>query len=164
MKASHDTVVGFRYRVSGEDGSLLEALAPKDPPVVTLLGHGQVVPGIENALEGHEAGDSFDVEVTPDEGYGPRRDDAIQRVPKKYFDKPKRLKPGMVTALQLREGGQQRVTVHKVGMSTIDIDLNHPLAGKTLHFALEIVEVREATPEELAHGHAHPPETGSSVD
>lgn len=157
MKAAKDTVVGFHYRLTDSDGKLVEDSRTADKPTLVLLGHGQIVPGVEAALEGHEAGDSFEVDVEPGQAYGEQRENMIQRVPKKYFRDGKRLKPGMTTVLNLRDGGQQMVTVHKVGMSTIDVDINHPLAGKTLKFAIEVVDVREASPEELAHGHAHPP-------
>ena len=84
-----------------------------------------------------------------------RREDSIQRVPKKYFINGKKLKPGMTTVLTLKEGGQRAVTVHKVGMTTIDVDTNHPMAGKTLTFDIELVDVREASETEIQHGHVH---------
>jgi len=102
------------------------------------------------------AGDIFQVTVGPEEGYGLRDEQRIQRVPKKYFKDGDRLKPGMVTVLQSQQGPQQ-VTVVKVGATVVDIDANHPLAGKTLSFDIEITGVREANPEELAHGHVHGP-------
>ncbi len=157
MKASKDTVVSFHYRLSDDAGDVIEDSYDNEQPVMVLLGRGQVIGGVESALEGHEAGDKLDVKVPPAEGYGEHREGMIQRVPKKYFRDAKRLKPGMTTVLSLRDGGQQSVVVHKVGMSAIDVDVNHPLAGKTLDFAIEVTDVREATPEELAHGHAHPP-------
>ena len=76
-------------------------------------------------------------------------------MPKKYFQDAEHLKPGMQTVLSTREGGRRQVTVLKVGSSVIDVDLNHPLAGKALRFDVEITNVREATPEEVSHGHAH---------
>ena len=157
MKAGQDTVVSFQYRLSDLDGNLIEDSRQGERAPMVLLGRGQVIEGVERALEGHEAGDEFEVEVSPEQGYGEHREGMIQRVPKKYFRNAKRLRPGMTTVLSLRDGGQQSVVVHKVGMSTIDVDVNHPLAGKTLKFAIEVTGVREATPEELAHGHAHPP-------
>jgi FKBP-type peptidyl-prolyl cis-trans isomerase SlyD len=162
MKAAKNTVVSFHYVLTeGGASSADNAAQPLDSshergaPIFALLGHQQLVPGVERALEGREAGDRFEVEVAPEDGYGERREGMIQRVPKKYFHQADRLKPGMQTVLQTREGGQRRVTVHKIGMSAIDVDHNHPLAGKTLHFDIEVTDVRAATPEELAHGHAH---------
>ena len=121
-----------------------------------LLGHGQLIPGLEKALEDREAGENLQVEIAPADGYGERQEGQIQRVPKKYFQDAKRLKPGMVTVLALKQGGHRAVTVHKVGMSTIDVDLNHPMAGKTLNFDVTVQEVRDGTEEEIRHGHAHP--------
>ena len=93
--------------------------------------------------------------MQPAEGYGARTEGQTQRVPKKYFRDPARLKPGMLTALAMKEGGQRMVTVIKVGSSVVDVDLNHPLAGKTLHFDVEILAVRAASAEEIAHKHVH---------
>lgn len=157
MKAEKDTVVSFQYELSDGAGSAEKSRVGKQT-ALTLLGRGQVIPGLEQALLDHQAGDCFEVDVQPEQGYGLREEGRIQRVPKKYFRDASRLKPGMLTGLRLREGGQRAVTIHKVGMSTMDVDLNHPLAGKTLHFNVEVLDVREATPEELAHGHAHGPD------
>ncbi len=156
MKAAKNTVVSFHYSVS-ERGAAepLDSSRERGTPMFALLGHQQLVPGVERALQGREAGEHFEIDVAPEDGYGERREGMIQRVPKKYFQHADRLKPGMQTVLQTRDGGQRLVTVHKIGMSAIDVDHNHPLAGKTLHFDIEITDVRAATPEELAHGHAH---------
>ena len=124
---------------------------------MVLLGRGQLVPGMEKALEGREAGESYGVDLEPAEAYGERREGMIQRLPKKYFGKGARLKPGLEVTLQRKDGGVMSATVHKIGMTTVDVDLNHPLAGKPLHFDLEIVEVRAASAEELEHGHVHGP-------
>ena len=102
------------------------------------------------------AGDRFEVSVRPEEAYGLRRDGWTQRVSKKYLQGPKRLAPGMQVSLGT-ERGLRTVTVLKVGSKVADIDLNHPLAGVTLHFDVEIVEVRDADQEEIAHGHVHGP-------
>lgn len=158
MKAGKDTVVRIHYTVSDAAGAAIESSRERGEPIAVLLGHGGLIAGVERALEGHAAGERFSVTVAPEEAYGPRREDAVQRVPKKYFQRAERLKPGMTTALALKEGGQQAVTVRKVGMTTVDVDTNHPLAGKNLSFDIEVIEVREAQPEELAHGHAHGPQ------
>lgn len=156
IKAGKDKVVAFHYTLS-VDGEKVESSHDHGEPLWALLGHAQLVPGLEKALLDCAAGDTLKVEIAPADGYGERQDGQIQRVPKKYFHEARRLKPGMATTLSLKAGGQRTVTVHKVGMSTIDVDLNHPMAGKTLHFTIAIQEVREASSEEIQHGHAHPP-------
>ncbi|GAB3040541.1 MULTISPECIES: peptidylprolyl isomerase [Oleiagrimonas] len=156
MKAGKDKVVSFHYTLT-VDGAEAETSRAQEAPLQALLGRGQLIPGMERAIEGREAGETFAVDIAPEDGYGERREDLTQRLSKKYFHQAARLKPGMTTVLSLKEGGQRAVTVKKVGMSTIDVDLNHPMAGKALHFDIEIVEVREASEEELAHGHAHGP-------
>ena len=156
MKASKDKVVSFHYVLSSE-GAEVESSRTQDQPLQVLLGRGQLIPGMEQALQDREQGETFAVDVAPEDGYGVRREDLTQRVSKKYFHQAARLKPGMTTVLHLKEGGQRAVTVQKVGMTTIDVDLNHPLAGKALHFEIEVLDVREASDEELAHGHAHGP-------
>jgi len=156
MKAAADTVVTFHYALSDEQGQPIESSHGRDPLTV-LLGRGGLVPGIEQALLDREAGERFEVVVPPDQGYGERRDDWVQRVPKKYFRDPDHLRVGMQTVLNETGGGARMVTVVKIGSSVIDVDLNHPMAGRTLHFALELTDVRAASEEEVAHGHAHGP-------
>jgi FKBP-type peptidyl-prolyl cis-trans isomerase SlyD len=104
-------------------------------------------------MDGREAGDSFKADVPASEAYGERRDGLTQRVPKKHFGAQK-LEPGMQVVLNTNFG-PRAVTIQKVGMSVVDVDLNHPMAGKDLEFDIEIVEVRDASAEELAHGHVH---------
>jgi FKBP-type peptidyl-prolyl cis-trans isomerases 2 len=156
MKAGKDKVVALHYTLS-VDGAKVESSHDNGEPLWILLGHGQLIPGLEKALEEHAAGDQVQATIAPADGYGERQEGQVQRVPKKYFRDAKHLKPGMTTVLALKEGGQRAVTVHKVGMSAVDVDLNHPMAGKTLDFDVAIQEVRDATEEELKHGHAHPP-------
>ena len=156
MKAGKDKVIAFHYTLT-VDGDKVESSRDNGEPLWILLGHGQLIPGLEKALEGHEAGETLAVDIAPAEGYSEREDGRIQRVPKKYFQQANKLKPGMTTVLSLKQGGQRVVTVHKVGMTAVDVDLNHPMAGKTLHFDVTINEVRDGTEEEIQHGHAHPP-------
>jgi len=153
MKAEKDNVVTFHYNLTDDAGTVVDSSNEREPLVI-LFGHGAIIPGLEKALEGHAAGDRFDVVVPPEQAYGLRRDNFTQRVPKKYFQDSERLQPGMSTVLSTQEG-YRSVTVVKVGSSVIDVDLNHPMAGKTLHFAIEIVDVRQATDEEREHGHVH---------
>jgi FKBP-type peptidyl-prolyl cis-trans isomerase SlyD len=156
MKAGKDKVVALHYTLH-VNGEKVESSHDNGEPLWVLLGHGQLIAGLEKALEDHAAGDEVQATIAPADGYGERQEGMIQRVPKKYFQDAKHLKPGMTTVLALKEGGHRAVTVQKVGMSTVDVDLNHPMAGKTLDFAVSIQEVREATEEEVKHGHAHPP-------
>lgn len=159
MRAEKDCVVSFHYSVrdaADAAGKPFDDSHKRGEPMLALLGHGQLVPGVEQALAGREVGEKFEVEVAPEDAYGEYQDGLLQRVPKKYFRDPSHLKPGMTTVLETRDGGRRLVTVHKVGMSSIDVDHNHPLAGKTLRFAIEVTDVRTAAPEEIAHGHAHP--------
>jgi len=152
-KIEKDKVVFLRYRLSNEAGDVLED-ALMDDPVALLHGRGNVIRGLERALMDRVAGDQFDIVIEPSEGYGLRKEGQIQRVSKKYFTNPNKLKPGMQTRLRTKEG-ERLVTVHKVGGKVIDVDTNHPLAGQNLHFYVEIDEVRQATAAELSHGHAH---------
>lgn len=154
MKIEANRVVSIHYRTSA-DGEEIDSSFSRGEPLSFLVGHRNVIAGLEEALMGREAGEKLEVTVEPAKAYGERRANAIQRVPKKYFENPARLKPGMTTVLQTREAGARMVTVHKVGSSVIDVDLNHPLAGKALHFEVEITGVREADKDEIAHGHAH---------
>jgi FKBP-type peptidyl-prolyl cis-trans isomerase SlyD len=157
MKIEKDRVVRFHYSVSEQAAHAagqppLESSEGRDPLAI-LVGHGNIIPGLEEAMGGREAGDRFGVDVPAAQAYGDRRDDLTQRVPKKHFGE-RRLAPGDQVLLNTNFG-QRAVTIQKVGMTVVDVDLNHPMAGKDLHFDVEIVEVREATPEEIEHKHVH---------
>jgi FKBP-type peptidyl-prolyl cis-trans isomerase SlyD len=152
MKIEKDRVVRFHYTVSEVGQEALESSKEREPLAI-LIGHGNIIPGLEKAMEGHEAGESFGVDVPSAEAYGEKREGLGQRVPKKHFGN-QRLVPGMQVVLNTNFG-PRAVTIEKVGMSVVDVDLNHPMAGKDLHFDVEIVEVRQASAEELEHGHVH---------
>jgi FKBP-type peptidyl-prolyl cis-trans isomerase SlyD len=152
MKIEKDRVVRFHYTVSETGQEPLETSEGREPLAI-LIGHGNIIPGLETAMDGREAGEKFEVDVVAAEAYGERREGLTQRVPKKHF-KGARLEPGMQAVLPTNFG-PRAVTIEKVGMSVVDVDLNHPMAGKDLHFAIEIVEVREASAEEIEHGHVH---------
>lgn len=156
MKVAENTVVSFHYALSDASGEALESSQGREP-LAALIGAGNIIPGVERALIGHGPGDRVEVTVAPADAYGERREDHVQRVPKKYFRDAERLKVGMQTVLATRDGHQRVVTVAKIGSSVIDVDLNHPMAGRTLRFELEVVDVREASSEEIAHGHVHGP-------
>lgn len=152
MKIEKNRVVRFHYAVAEAGGAELESSAGREP-LAFLAGHGGIIPGLEQALEGKEKGDQVEATIAPAQAYGERREGFVQRVPKKHF-KDAKLKPGQTVVLNTQQGPRM-VTVNKVGLSVVDIDLNHPMAGKTLQFKVDIVEVREASEEEIAHGHVH---------
>ena len=150
-----DRVVRVHYDIHDAAGAIVES-SRDQAPLAVLHGHGNLLKAIEDVLVGHAEGDRFEVTLAPADAFGERRDDWTQRVSKKYFANAARLRPGMQTQLQTDQGSRP-VTVIKVGGKVVDVDLNHPLAGQTLRFALEVVEVREATAEELTHRHVHGP-------
>ena len=152
MKIEKDRVVRFHYAVAEQGAEPVES-SQGGEPLAILAGHGNIIPGLEKAMEGREAGEKFAVDVPAAEAYGEKRDGLTQRVPKKHFG-DQRLEPGMQVVLNTNFG-PRAVTIEKVGMSVVDVDLNHPMAGKDLHFDIEVVDVREATAEELEHGHVH---------
>jgi FKBP-type peptidyl-prolyl cis-trans isomerase SlyD len=152
MKIEDNSVVRFHYTVSESGQGQLES-SRDSQPISVLVGHGNVIPGLEEALRGREAGESFAISIGPEQGYGLRQEGMVQRVPRKHF-KGARLVPGQQVVLPTPQG-QRAMTIQKVGMSVVDVDLNHPMAGKTLDFDVEILEVRPATDVELQHRHAH---------
>lgn len=157
MKITADRVVCFHYNLKDIDGSLLETSYDADPTLY-LHGHSNILVSLENALEDKAVGDKVSVTLAPDQGYGERKEGAVQRIPIKHLHNhaalKNKLKPGMTVQVNTQHGPWDAVVL-KVGKFNVDIDSNHPLAGKTLSFEIEVVEVRDATSEELAHGHAH---------
>jgi FKBP-type peptidyl-prolyl cis-trans isomerase SlyD len=119
-----------------------------------LHGHGNIIPGLEEAMLGKEVGAEFSATVAPEKAYGQRDEAAIQRVPMKHLQGAKKWKKGMVAHVET-EQGERQVTVIKVGKFMVDVDANHPFAGKELTFDVKVEDVREATAEEIQHGHAH---------
>ncbi|MGE0624134.1 MAG: peptidylprolyl isomerase [Pseudomonadales bacterium] len=151
--AERDRVVRFHYRLSNEAGEPVED-SRDDEPALALLGHGNLMRGLEEAMLGHHAGERFSVSLTPEQAFGPLREGWSQRVSKKHFPKGARFQPGARLRLNTDQGART-VTVTKVGNKFVDVDLNHPLAGQAVTFEVELLEVRDATAEERAHGHAH---------
>lgn len=157
MQISQNSVVSFHYRLNEAEGAELESTRDGDP-VLFLFGHKNVLPALEKAFDGKTTGDIFTVSLSPEEAYGERREGATMRVPQKHLHHYKqlknRLKPGMKVSVNTEHGARD-VIVSKVGKFNVDVDFNHPYAGKSLVFDVEIMDVREATADELAHGHAH---------
>jgi FKBP-type peptidyl-prolyl cis-trans isomerase SlyD len=151
MNVVEDCVVEFHYEVRDQNGEFSETSRDGEP-ITVLHGRRQVVPGLDNALEDREAGEKFSVTVPPDLGYGQRVEGMQQRVSKKQVVASGKLASGKQAVLK---GNSRRVTIVKVGGKMVDVDLNHPLAGVTLEFDVEVISVREADPQEIAHGHVH---------
>lgn len=152
MKIENEHVVQLHYTVTEIGGAELESSRGREPLAI-LVGEGSLLPAIENALLGREAGDHLALSFEPAQAYGLRQPGLVQRIPRKHF-KNQKLHPGMRVVVPTVDGPRP-VTVEKVGLSIVDVDLNHPLAGKSLHFEIEVLGVRAATVEEKDHGHAH---------
>ncbi len=153
MKTAADRVVAMHYTLKDDKGEILDSSAGGEP-LAYLHGHGNIVAGLEKALEGTEAGFKSTVTITPAEGYGEKDPDAIFEEPHASFPPDMQLEPG----IQVQADGQNgpaTLTVIELTDTGVVLDANHPLAGKTLYFDVEVVEVREATADELSHGHVH---------
>ena len=153
MQIADRIVASFHYTLTGESGEVLDSSEGREP-LAYLHGAGNIVPGLEKAMAGHETGDTFKVEVKPEEGYGPRHEQLVQKLPKSAFKGVPEPQPGM----QFQGSGPQgpiTVMVREVDGEEVTVDGNHPLAGQTLNFDIEIADVREATEEELNEGHVH---------
>ncbi|WP_299010117.1 peptidylprolyl isomerase [uncultured Shewanella sp.] len=153
MSINDDMVVQFNYTLRDEKGDVLETNEGHDP-IAYLHGHDNMMPGVEKSIAGKEVGEKFTVTLPAAETYGERNEDAEQRVSVKHLQGAKVWKPGM-RALINTDQGQRQVTVVKVGKFMATVDVNHPLAGRELTFDIELLNAREATAEEIAHGHAH---------
>ena len=146
-------VVAFHYTLTNGEGEQLESSRERKP-MTYLHGAHNIIGGLERAMAGRSAGDQFQVTLPPAEAYGERDASNVRRIPAKHFRDPRHLQRGQMVSLQTRQGNVPAVIV-KVGRFNIDVDTNHPLAGETLTFDVEITDVRDATAEEIAHGHAH---------
>ncbi len=153
MKASTNTVVSFEYTLR-VDGEVVD-----QGQLAYLHGQNQIIEGLEEAIEGREAGEAFVVTVGPEKAYGERNPDSVQVVPLSAFPDDAIVAPGEQFYAEDAAGNPMPLTVVGVEGEQVTVDFNHPLAGKTLEFDVKIREVREATPEELAHGHVHDPDS-----
>ena len=155
MKIAKDCVVTLDYTLTDEDGEILDS-SEGDEPLVYLHGHGDIVPGLERALNGHQVGDQVEVDVSPEDGYGDWDEDLVDVVGKEDFDDPEELEVGAQFEVDTDEGVRVATVIEMEG-EDITVDLNHPLAGMNLHFAVKVLDVRAASAEELEHGHVHGP-------
>ena len=153
MKISENSVVTMHYAVSDSEGTLIDS-SYDHKPMSIIQGTGYLIPGLESALLDHQAGDTFEVVIECDQAYGQRHDEYVQTVPKELLQGVEELAVGTQLRASTDEG-EQTVIVIDINDEEVTVDGNHPLAGLDLSFDVEIIEVREATSEELAHGHIH---------
>ena len=153
MQIASNKAVYIHYTLKNRDGELLDK-SRSDDPLGYVHGTGSIVPGLETALEGKQAGDTVNVVVAPEEAYGSRDEQLVQDVPRGAFDGVDAIEPGMRFQAE-SEQGTRVVTVTAVGDDVVTVDANHPLAGETLVFAVEVHRVRDASDEEVEHGHVH---------
>ena len=149
-------VVSFHYTLKDKAGQVLDSSSGSDP-LSYLHGYGQIVSGLENALIGKTVGAKFNVTVEAKEGYGERQEELVISVPKSEWTLPAHVGAGEVVELQSPQGEVIPARIVEIYDEVVVLDANHPLAGEALHFEIELMAVRVATPEELAHGHAHGP-------
>jgi FKBP-type peptidyl-prolyl cis-trans isomerase SlyD len=154
MNVGKDTVVTIDYTLTNPAGEVIDTSNGREP-LAYIHGAHHIIPGLEMALFGKTAGDQLDVSVAPEEGYGPRNEELVQAVPRSSFSGVKDIQPGMQFRAQTGDGHERVVTVTAVSEEEVTVDANHPLAGMPLKFAVKIVGVREATADELSHGHVH---------
>lgn len=153
MQIANDVVVSIEYTLTDDQGNVIDSSVGGEP-LAYLHGAGNIIPGLEVALEGKQVGDSLKVSVAPADGYGEKDEGLLQVVPRSMFRGVDQIEPGMQFHAQT-DYGMQVITVAKVEGDNVTVDGNHPLAGQNLNFDVKVLEVRAATAEELEHGHVH---------
>lgn len=156
MQISQHAVVSFHYTLTDDTGRTLDT-SKGGEPLAYLHGIGNLIPGLERELEGKSPGDKFSVTIAPQDAYGEYDESLVQQVPRRVLKGIPNLRVGMQLQAQSPEGSRA-VTVKQIAGDMVTLDANHPLAGKNLNFDVEVTDVRQATPEELAHGHVHGPD------
>ncbi|MEU6585267.1 peptidylprolyl isomerase [Nocardia sp. NPDC046763] len=154
MSIAADKVVSIEYTLKADDGEVLDT-SVGEAPLVYLHGADNIVPGLEQALEGKSTGDELVVVVEPEDAYGEYLAELVSAVPRDMFEGVDELEPGMEFHAEAPDGDSQIVTVRQVDGDEVTIDANHPLAGQRLHFTVKVVDIRDASEDELAHGHPH---------
>jgi FKBP-type peptidyl-prolyl cis-trans isomerase SlyD len=154
MKIGKNSVVSMEYTLKDDAGEVVDSSEGSEP-LTYLHGHGQIVAGLERALDGKVKGDKVTVTVSPKDGYGERNDKKVMQIERSRL--PGEMKPevGMQLAAEGPGGEVVPLWITKIAGDDITLDGNHPMAGKALHFAVEIKDIREATKQELDHGHVH---------
>jgi len=153
MNIANDKVVSIDYTLTNDQGEVLDSSSDKDP-LAYIHGGGGLIVGLEKELEGKAKGEKLIAIIAPEEAYGVFSEEMIQEVPMENFHDPKEVKEGVQFQIEV-EGNMHIATITAVGEKTATVDMNHPLAGETLHFDVEVMDVRDATAEEMEHGHVH---------
>lgn len=156
MNIRNDAVVTIAYTLKDDEGNVLDS-SSENGDLAYLHGHENIVPGLEEVLDGKTVGDQVHASVGPEKGYGTRQEELVFDVPRSNLPDEEELDLGMQFHAQAQDGRQMVVTVVKIADDTVTLDANHPLAGETLNFEVEVKGVRAATAEELDHGHVHGP-------
>jgi FKBP-type peptidyl-prolyl cis-trans isomerase SlyD len=155
MQISKHKAVAIEYTLTNDSGEVIDTSEGQDP-LSYLHGAGNLISGLEQALEGKSAGDALKVTISPEDAYGQRIDELVQIVPRDRFEGADELEVGMRFHAS-SDHGETLVTITDVSDDEVTVDGNHPLAGETLHFEVKIVDVRDASEEEVEHGHIHGP-------
>lgn len=156
MTIAQHKVVTIHYKVSDSESDEVIDTSENAEPMTYLHGAQNIIPGLEQALEGKAVGDELEVVVEAADAYGERSDDRIQQVPMEAFQGMEKVEPGMAVTAQTDQG-QINLVITEVNGDMVTVDANHPLAGKSLKFEVSVEEVRDASEEEMAHGHVHGP-------
>jgi FKBP-type peptidyl-prolyl cis-trans isomerase SlyD len=151
MQITKNKVAAIHYTLRDNEGTVIDSSEGRDP-LYYLHGNGNLIAGMEEGLEGKSKGDKMNLKISPEKGYGEKDTTLVQKVPRTAFG-DQEIKPGM--RFSTNQGGV--VTVTHVGIDGVTVDANHPLAGVELNFAVEVMEVRDASQEEISHGHVHGP-------
>ena len=154
MQIAEQSVVSIHYTLTNDAGETLDTSDGREP-LVYLHGAQNIIPGLENELTGKSVGDSFDVTIQPENAYGTVNPELVQTVPHSAFEGVEKVEPGMQFQARGDDGETQVITVTEVADSSVTVDGNHPLAGQVLNFSIRVEKVREATEDEIAHGHLH---------
>jgi FKBP-type peptidyl-prolyl cis-trans isomerase SlyD len=154
MAVGMNKVITFNYNLKDEEGTTLDSSSNKEP-MAFLSGNNQVIPKLEEALSVMIIGSKKNVKVDAVDAYGEYSEDAIQKVKKDQFPKEANIEVGMTYLANSPDGKQMPFLVSEINDEDVTIDFNHPLAGKNLEFDVELLDVRDATPEEIQHGHVH---------
>jgi FKBP-type peptidyl-prolyl cis-trans isomerase SlyD len=155
MSIAQDQVVSIHYTLKNDTGEVLDS-SSEGEPLSYLHGHGNLIPGLERELAGKNTGDRLQVKIPPAEGYGEYDKELVQRVPRRALKGIPNLKVGMRLHAQTEQGTRE-VTVTQLQGDMVTLDGNHPLAGQSLNFEVQVADIRPATAEELEHGHVHAP-------